>query len=158
MAEVDYPVMPEPEWAKPRDKKMQSTVWPVSFSLEFVPLSCLLMKKLCLALLRVLPFFLNLSQRLKCDKIFALLLPTGLFIESLKMVAFLLNRQLILLWGFQLPTIFDDPNIPHSYPKNRNQSHMPECCLSKLKHSLLKQTGNHGNQWTSYKGKCWIDP
>ena len=37
MTEVDYPVMPEPEWAKPRDKKMQSTVWPVSFSLEFVP-------------------------------------------------------------------------------------------------------------------------
>lgn len=97
-------------------------------------------------------FFLNLSQRLKCDKIFALLLPTGL-LESLKMVAFLLNRQLILLWGFQLLTIFDDPNIPHSYPKNRNQSHMPECCLSKL-----KQTGNHGNQWTSYKGKCWFDP
>lgn len=25
MTEVDYPVMPEPEWAKPRDKKMQST-------------------------------------------------------------------------------------------------------------------------------------
>ena len=37
MTEVDYPVMPEPEWAKPRDKKMQSTVWPVSVSLEFVP-------------------------------------------------------------------------------------------------------------------------
>lgn len=37
MTEVDYPVMSEPEWAKPRDKKMQSTVWPVSFSLEFVP-------------------------------------------------------------------------------------------------------------------------
>lgn len=53
---------------------------------------------------------------------------------------------------------FDDPNIPHSYPKNRNQSHMPECCLSKMKRSLLKQTGNHGNQWTSYKGKCWFDP
>lgn len=37
MTEVDYPVMPEPEWAKPRDKKMQPTVWVVSFSLEFVP-------------------------------------------------------------------------------------------------------------------------
>lgn len=157
MAEVDYPVMPEPEWAKPRDKKMQSTVWPVSFSLEFGPFMFVDEKTLPCSFEGV-TFFSELSQRLKCDKIFALLLPTGLFIESLKMVAFLLNRQLILLWGFQLPTIFDDPNIPHSYPKNRNQSHMPECCLSKLKHSLLKQTGNHGNQWTSYKGKCWIDP
>lgn len=70
------------------------------------------MKKLWHALLRMLPFFSELKPKsgmvseyikcfshcflISCDKILiALLLPTGL-LESLKMVAFLLNRQLIL--------------------------------------------------------------
>ena len=157
MTEVDYPVMPEPEWAKPRDKKMQSTVWPVSFSLEFVPFMFVDEKTLPCSFEDV-TFFSELKSKTENN--------------VTKCLHFYYQRGCLKVWKL-LPVkigswfclefsswwlFFDDPNIPRSYPKNRKQSHMPECCLSKMKRSLLKQTGNHGNQWTSYKGKCWFDP
>ena len=65
MTEVDYPVMPEPEWAKPRDKKMESTVWAVSCSLEFVLFMFVDEKTLACSFEDVTFFFLNLSQRVE---------------------------------------------------------------------------------------------